>query len=213
MTVTGWVSFIAATVILVALPGPNMLLITTQAAEHGGRAGLLSALGVETATLVHIAVAVLGGASLITASPAASTAVRLLGAGYLLYLGVQALSRLRQGTASNVDRPPPRLFRAFRHGMLVNLLNPKVTLFFVAFLPQFVPPDLSVAATRLHLIMLGAGFFVVALAMDLGYVLAGARLHLSRLSSKSGYSARWLDLIAGAVYLALGGWAAGSAYW
>ncbi|GAB3864984.1 hypothetical protein GCM10029963_76300 [Micromonospora andamanensis] len=125
---------------------------------------------------------------------------------------MQALLRLRRGTTTSVDRPPPRLSHTFRHGVLVNLLNPKVTLFFVAFLPQFVPPDLSATATRLHLVVLGAGFFVVALAMDVGYAMVGARLHRRSLSRQSGSSANWLGWIAGATYLTLGGWAALTAY-
>lgn len=156
-------AFALASLLLIAIPGPNMIFIVTRTAAQGLRAGLASALGVEAGTLLHIALAGVGVAALVAASPVAFTVIKYAGVGYLAYLGVQAL-RSRSAAVGGNPRPaaPARLFL---DGMLINALNPKVVLFFLAFLPQFV-------RSQGELPLFGAIFFAIALAADVTYCLA-----------------------------------------
>ncbi|MCX5193373.1 LysE family translocator [Streptomyces sp. NBC_00249] len=196
-TLTG---FLAASCLLILLPGPNMVLIVTRAAAQGRRAGLVTAAGVECATVVHVAVASSGVAQLVTRSPAAFLALRYAGAAYLLLLGVRAL----RGGPPSLDAPEARgrvrLGRAYRDGFLVNLLNPKVTLFFLAFLPQFVSPDAAGPGARMRL--LGGVFLALGALLDIGYACAGGALS-SWLRRRPRALARQHWAVAG-VYLTLG---------
>ncbi|MEW1635926.1 LysE family translocator [Streptomyces sp. NPDC093801] len=216
-------AFALATVVLVAVPGPNLLYIVTRSVQDGRRAGIVSALGVESGTLVHFLVAVCGLATVITDHPPAFAVLRYAGAGYLAWLGVRAL--LRRGPSAAVGRGEPgadgagggggggggataadrpdrrRLLRLYRDAVLVNVLNPKVVLFFLAFLPQFVPAGLSSAQTRAHMLVLGAVFLAIALAFDLCYALVGAAL-AGRLRGTPRRDRR-LSYVTGGVHLGL----------
>src|SRR5438094_474883 len=131
-------AFAAASLLLVIMPGPNLVYIVTRSVSQGVRAGAVSALGVETGTLVHIGAAVLGLSTLVASSPVAFAVLRYAGAAYLCWLGLRALRRPSTVDIAESHREPlPRLFCS---GLLVNVLNPKVVLFFLAFLPQFVRP-------------------------------------------------------------------------
>jgi threonine/homoserine/homoserine lactone efflux protein len=167
--------FAASAVALVLIPGPNLVYIVTRSIEAGPRAGVASVLGVEAGALVHVTAAAAGLSALLASSDVAFEAVRWAGVAYLVYLGVRALR-------SSPDPEAPRatgLRRTFLEGMLVNLLNPKVGVFFLAFLPQFVDPARGAAATQV--LVLGAVFMVIATLLDLVYALAagliGKRLH------------------------------------
>jgi threonine/homoserine/homoserine lactone efflux protein len=158
-------TFLATSAILVAVPGPNLLYILTRGAHGGRRAGLLSAAGVETATLVHVFAATLGLSAIVAASRPAYAAVTLAGAAYLLWLGYRTwrtapTTQVATSTATDA-------FQVYRDGVLVNLLNPKVGLFFVAFLPQFVSPGVP-------MLVLGGMFFFLALTLDIAYAVVGA---------------------------------------
>ncbi|MER5932162.1 LysE family translocator [Streptomyces sp. NPDC002054] len=196
-------AFLLAATALILIPGPNLFLIVTRSAAQGRRAGLATAAGVETATLVHLAVAVSGVAELITRSPAAFLVLKYAGAAYLLFLGVRAL---RGGTAllGPADGPHVRLLRAYLEGALVNLLNPKVTLFLLAFLPQFVRPEATDPGAEMRL--LAAVFLLLAVLFDLGYACSGALL-ARRLRRSPRVLARQHWAVGG-VYLALGALAA-----
>ena len=156
-------AFALASLTLIAIPGPNMIYIVTRTAAQGLRAGIDSALGVEAGTLLHIALAGVGVAALVAASPVAFTVVKYAGVAYLVYLGVQALRSTSPATAGTVKAAPLR--RLFLDGALVNALNPKVVLFFLAFLPQFV-------RSEGELPVFGAVFFALALAADIAYCFA-----------------------------------------
>lgn len=171
-TLTTILAFAAASVVLIALPGPNLVYIVTLSASQGRRAGLLAAFGVESATLVWIGAAVLGLSAAIAASPTVATTITLIGAGYLGYLAWLALRPAGVGSAAS---RPMTARRAFRDGFVVNLLNPKVGLFFIAFLPQFVS-DGSGSGGRSQMVVLGALFFALALAFDVGYAFVGEAL-------------------------------------
>ncbi|MFE1871302.1 LysE family translocator [Streptomyces sp. NPDC059496] len=206
MPLSTLLAFVAAASALVLLPGPNMVLIVTRAAAQGRRAGLATAAGVESATVVHIAVAVSGGAELVSRSPAAYLALTHAGAAYLLFLGVRALRAGPFLTAAG-EAAPARWGRAYLDGALANLLNPKVTLFFLAFLPQFVRPDSADPHALMWL--LGMVFLALGALLDIGYACAGGAL------------SRWLrrrprvlarqHWVVGGVYLTLGALGAAAA--
>jgi threonine/homoserine/homoserine lactone efflux protein len=194
--------FALASITLIAIPGPNALYIAARSLSQGRAAGVASAFGVEAGTLVHVAAAAAGLSALVASSDLAFDAIRYLGVAYLLLLGIRAL----RGSSGGEVRPagPGSLRRAFAEGLLVNVLNPKVALFFLAFLPQFTDPGQgSVAAQTLAL---GALFFGIALAMDLIYALAASAIG-ARVPWGSD-AARRRERITGAIYIVLGGLAA-----
>jgi threonine/homoserine/homoserine lactone efflux protein len=133
------VLFMTGAMLLLLVPGPAVLYITSRSIGLGRAAGLVSAMGIAVGTLFHVAAATLGLSALLVSSAAAFQFVKYAGAAYLIYLGVRTL---RSGDAATLDpsREPQSLSRVFGQGVLVNLLNPKTALFFLAFLPQFVDP-------------------------------------------------------------------------
>ena len=131
--------FVAAALLLLVTPGPAVLYIVARSVDQGRAAGLVSALGVHAGTLVHIGAAAAGLSVLLAASATLFTLVKYLGAAYLVFLGVRRLlDRTRLGGPGQARAIPWR--RAFLDGAIVNVLNPKTALFFLAFLPQFVDP-------------------------------------------------------------------------
>ncbi len=187
--------FAAATVLLVVVPGPNLVYIVTRGASQGRRVGLASAMGVETGTLIHIAAAALGLSALLASSAAAFEVVRYGGAAYLLYLGVRTLRAKDAGEPAAVASQPA-LGRVYAEGVLVNVLNPKVALFFLAFLPQFVDPSAGGAAGQV--LVLGAVFFPIALVLDLLYAQAA-----SLLGARLGARPTLVRRTSGGIYIAL----------
>jgi threonine/homoserine/homoserine lactone efflux protein len=193
-------AFVPVAALLIVVPGPDVLLVVRNAVRERA-AGLATAAGILGGTLVHGAAATVGLSALVAASATAFTVVKVLGAGYLVLLGIQALwaSRRRPG-APGVDAPaaPLRVGRAARQGFLTNVLNPKVAVFFVAFLPQFVPVGGSVAASTALL----AGLFaaMTAVYLPLLVVLTGrAAALLARPVAR-----RLLDRVAGVVFIGFG---------
>jgi threonine/homoserine/homoserine lactone efflux protein len=194
--------FALASTTLIAIPGPNALYIAARSLSHGRAAGVASALGVEAGTLVHVAAAAAGLSALIASSDLAFNAIRYLGVAYLLFLGIRALRGAGDGEVPQAGRSSLR--RAFAEGLLVNVLNPKVALFFLAFLPQFTDPGQGSLAVQT--LSLGALFFGIALAMDLIYALAASAIR-TRVPWGSD-AARRRERITGAIYITLGGIAA-----
>lgn len=126
-------AFVLTTVVAMVTPGPDMLFILGCGMRGGPKAGLLATAGVATSEAIHVAVAAAGLAALFAAVPVAFTVVRLIGAAYLIYLGVQAIRNRKPLVEKTADR-------AYLSGLLTNLLNPKMVTFTIAFLPQFVEP-------------------------------------------------------------------------
>jgi threonine/homoserine/homoserine lactone efflux protein len=188
--------FAGSVVALVLVPGPNLIYIVTRSVEAGRRAGFASMLGVETGTLVHVAMAAVGLSALLASSATAFEIVKYAGVAYLAYLGVRAL---RSGGGRQRDEAvsPAGMRRAYVEGVLVNVLNPKVSLFFLAFLPQFVDP--ARGDTTLQVLVLGLVFFVIGALLDLLFVLAAGSL---------GERLRGGRRFAGGVYLGLAALAA-----
>ena len=194
--------FALASITLIAIPGPNALYIAARSLSQGRAAGIVSALGVEAGTLVHVLAAAAGLSALVASSDLAFDAIRYLGVAYLLFLGIRALHGAGGGKAPHAGRSSLR--RAFVEGLLVNVLNPKVALFFLAFLPQFTDPGRGSVA--LQTLTLGAAFFAIALAMDLIYALAASAI---RARVRWGSDAtRRRERFTGAIYLTLAALAA-----
>jgi threonine/homoserine/homoserine lactone efflux protein len=166
--------FALAAGVLVIIPGPNHIYIVTRSIAQGRRVGLASAFGVETGTLVHITAAAVGLSALIASSAAAFNIVRYLGAAYLVFLGLRALLRDHGAQLEDGATRTGSARRAYVDGILVNVLNPKVALFFLAFLPQFV--DRSRGATATQILVLGLVVFVIATTSDIVYALAADAL-------------------------------------
>ncbi|GLC24199.1 LysE family translocator [Roseisolibacter agri] len=190
--------FLATGLALNLTPGPDMLYVAARSASEGRGAGVASALGIAAGTLVHIALVAFGLAALLAAVPVAYTIVRLAGAAYLVYLGVRALWR-PSALAERALAPASR-WAVFRQGVVTNVLNPKVALFFLAFLPQFVDPARGSAA--LQVLALGLLFdtsgTIVNLAVALGASGAAGRLR------RSARAAQLLERATGALFVALG---------
>jgi RhtB (resistance to homoserine/threonine) family protein len=169
--------FISVSAIVILAPGPDMALVTKNAAIHGRSAALGTALGVDAGLLVWTVATALGVASLVRASATAFTVLRVAGAIYLVWLGAQALvaaSRRRQPEHSPgaVRRAPVSARRGFRQGLLSNLANPKIAIFFTSLLPQFTGSTRGVLGPYL---LLGAVFVAMTLAWLSFYAVIAAR--------------------------------------
>ena len=193
-----WLFGLAALALL-AIPGPAVLYIVVQSAEQGRRVGLASVAGVHLGTLVHVAAASAGLSALIVASSLAFSVVKFAGAAYLVYLGVRKL--LQRDEETRVERTREPLRRAFVRGTIVNALNPKTALFFLAFLPQFVAPDRGGVWSQA--LVLGLVFVGLGLVTDSLYALAAGSV--SGLLRRRRNSVRFGS---GVVFIALGATAA-----
>jgi len=207
------VIFVAATLALTLTPGPGVLYVVARSAEGGRPAGLASALGVGAGGLVHVAFAAVGLSALLASSAAAFAAVKWAGVAYLAWLG---LSRLLGGggggggggATSPADAGGSGLRSVFWQGVLVDVLNPKVALFFLAFLPQFVDPSGGPAWAQV--LVLGLTFAAVGLVTDSLYALLSGAI-AGRLRRGGGAVGGWGRRASGCVYLALGAASAASA--
>jgi threonine/homoserine/homoserine lactone efflux protein len=193
-------AFLGASLLLALTPGPAVVYIVARTVAQGRACGLASVLGVALGNLGNALGAALGLAALFAVSSAAFTAVKWAGALYLVYLGVRMW---RTPAAMPVDtaaaKPAQPLARVFRDGFVVALLNPKTTLFFAAFLPQFLDAGANLFAQT---VALGAVFVAVAACTDLVYVLA-ASLVAPRLG-QAARSALWGSRLAGTSFIGLG---------
>jgi threonine/homoserine/homoserine lactone efflux protein len=164
--------FAIAALALLVIPGPSVLYVVTRSVEQGRRAGLVSVLGLHTGTLVHIAAAATGLSALLLASATLFDVVKLAGAGYLILLGVTRLVRRTAPSERAVEAASLR--RVYGQGFVVNLLNPKTALFFVAFFPQFVTAGHGPAAVQM--LVLGALFVALGLLSDSTYAMVSGTL-------------------------------------
>jgi threonine/homoserine/homoserine lactone efflux protein len=157
------VLFVGAALLLLVVPGPSVLYIVTQSVSHGRRAGIASVAGITTGTLVHIAAATVGLSALLASSALAFDVVKYLGAAYLIAVGIRRLAGLEQEQRPHLRRARD-LGRLYRQGIVVNVLNPKTALFFLAFLPQFVEPTRG--AAWLQILALGLLFAALGFLSD-----------------------------------------------
>ncbi len=191
--------FILSGLLLNITPGPDTLYILGRSVAQGRVAGLAAALGISVGCLVHTFAAAFGLSALLATSAYAFLVVKFAGAAYLVWQGIRLL-RQRQATLALAEtaRESPR--RIFRDGVITNVLNPKVALFFLAFLPQFVDPAETAKITA----FLTLGFIFVAGGMLWCLVLVGAASWLGHGLRRSTSAAAWLNRACGALFLALG---------
>lgn len=204
-------AFLVGALILVVVPGPDMILIATLGSRRGPKAGVAAAVGVCAGLTVHTVISVVGLATVLRRYSTVYELLRWAGVGYLLYLAVttwRSAGIVHDKTApsdANVARP---VFSAFRSAAITNILNPKVILFNVAFLPQFTNPDLG--HMQLQLAMLGATLLIIDLAIDgaIGYFAGtlGQRIH-----NASQTGTRRVSRVAAGMFLWVAGWLATSA--
>jgi threonine/homoserine/homoserine lactone efflux protein len=155
--------FVGAALLLLVVPGPSVLYIVTQSVSHGRRAGIASVAGITTGTLVHIGAATVGLSALLASSALAFDVVKYLGAAYLIAVGIRRLAGLEREQEPH-DRRTRDLGLLYRQGIVVNVLNPKTALFFLAFLPQFVEPTRG--AAWLQILALGLLFAALGFLSD-----------------------------------------------
>ena len=190
--------FLVASLVLLVVPGPAVLYIVARSIDQGWVAGVVSALGIALGSVGLVVAMAFGISALLETSPLAFDVIRYLGAGYLIYLGVRTWRSRDSGGMSTV-RPAASRRRVFSEGIVVNFLNPKTAIFFIAFLPQFVNPAGSV---RLQLVLLGLIFVAMGVVTDCVYaLLAGAVA--ARLHANSGFP-RVRRVIVTTVYVGLG---------
>ena len=187
--------FATAALALLVVPGPSVLYIVTRSIDQGRRAGVASVLGIHTGSLVHIAAAAAGVSAVLAASATAFTTVKLAGAVYLVFIGVRRLIRREHGGDGNGGpRPRDDLRRVYAQGVVVNVLNPKTALFFLAFLPQFVDPNRGPVAVQIAI--LGVLFIALGFCSDGTYAMVagtlGRRLRESR--RLTAFRDRWSGL-------------------
>ncbi|GKT23322.1 LysE family translocator [Acidovorax sp. SUPP3334] len=200
LTFAQLLAFLLTAVLITATPGPDNLLVLGMGMSRGRWQGIVFGLGCALGCLSHTLLAVVGVSALIAASPVAFTGLRWLGGAYLIWLGIQAL---RSPGASRVDAsgaPAQSLGNLFFKGMLANAINPKVVLFFLSFLPQFVVPAQGNVALQLGLLGLVFTLQAALLFGLLGYFAGAIGAWLNR-RPRAGL---WLDRVAGTVFLGLG---------
>ena len=193
--------FIISGLLLNMAPGPDSLLIMARSATQGWRAGSAAALGIGAGTCVHIVAAALGMSALLATSATAFMVVKLVGAAYLLYIGISMLLAKRDEAAKPASSLPALPYgRIFAQGFLTNVLNPKVALFFMAFVPQFISPDAEHKA--LAFLLLGAIFNLNGMLwchlLALSSAFAQQRLQVGR---RVGL---WLERCTGGLFTLLG---------
>jgi threonine/homoserine/homoserine lactone efflux protein len=193
--------FVVSGLLLNIMPGPDSLLIMTRSATQGWRAGSAAALGIGTGTFVHIVAAALGLSAILATSAAAFTVVKLAGAAYILYLAVgMLLSKRGDGVEKPLTVTPLPLRRIYAQGILTNVLNPKVALFFLAFVPQFI--DANAPHKAIAFLILGAIFNINGMlwchALALFTAQARARLKLNPAVTQ------WLNRATGGLFVWLG---------
>lgn len=193
-----YVTFLLASILLILMPGPAQALVLARTLGSGKRIGVLTAVGLNVGTLFHAAAAALGLSALLASSALAFSLVKYAGAAYLLYLGIQALRARPQVLPT--PQPSTSAGSSFGQAVATGVLNPKVALFFLAFLPQFVDP--SRGSVLAQFMLLGASMAVLDTLYEVMLVLVAARLR-ERLLRNRRFVA-WQNRVTGAVLLALG---------
>jgi threonine/homoserine/homoserine lactone efflux protein len=192
-------SFVLAALALNLAPGPDMTYVAARSLAQGRRAGIISALGISCGCVFHIAAAALGVAVLLRAIPQAYAAVRLAGAVYLVYLGIGLIRRARTSSGGVVAVAPAADSAIFRQGVITNVLNPKVALFFLAFLPQFIDPARGPAVAQT--LALGLYFNVQGTLVNVAVAVAAAS---ARSVLRGGAAHAWMQRASGTVLIGLG---------
>lgn len=196
-----WLLFFSAALAINISPGPDMIYILSKTIAQGKKIGIASSLGVCSGALVHVFAAALGLSAILATSAIAFSIVKFIGAAYLIYLGIQAL----RSKGISFEMPDKKgvdttAWKAFRQGALVDILNPKVAIFFMAFLPQFVRPELGHNSAQI--IILGVLVDLVAIPVEFFLVFSAAQT--TGFFRNNRKLSIWLDRIMGSVLIGLG---------
>ncbi|MBD8897866.1 LysE family translocator [Rhodanobacter sp. DHG33] len=192
-------AFLLACIALNLTPGLDTFYILARSGREGHAVGLGAALGINAGCVVHTLAAVLGLSALLMTSALAFAVLKYLGAAYLVWIGLRMLLS-RQHERRPTQTRGTGFVAAFRQGMLTNVLNPKVALFYLAFLPQFV--SLRALHPQLGLLVLGASFIATGLVWSMVLAMAGGRIH--RLLQRKQQVGQWMDRVCGVVLLGFG---------
>lgn len=193
------IGFIAAALVVLLIPGPGVLYIVARSVSQGRRAGLASVLGLAAGALVHVVAATAGLSTILLTSATAFSVVKVLGAGYLIYLGIRTLFARRPAISLKASTHLS-MSRLMIDGAVISIFNPKIAVFFLAFLPQFVDPSLGFVTRQVFL--LGIIYVSMALITDGSYaLLAGGLRQRFGLEVMRGPLPRY---VSGSIYLGLG---------
>ena len=183
-------AFALASLALLIVPGPSVLYIVTRSMDQGRAAGLVSVLGIHTGSIVHVAAAALGLSAILASSALSYGVVKYAGAAYLIWLGIRTFREPGEERVTGTGRNHS-LARIYVQGVVVNVLNPKTALFFLAFLPQFV--DVSKGSIPVQVVILGVTFILLGFVSDGTYALVSARVSKALAARRrSGAVRRWL---------------------
>jgi len=199
-TLAHWSTFFISAVLLNLSPGPDIAFILTQTAKNGHRSGFAAMFGIWAGAFLHVLFAVVGLSAILASSATAFTFVKWIGAFYLIWLGIQALRSDIASYSTGSDVKQLSNMKIFHQGVLVAALNPKVAIFFLAFLPQFVVADAGPASAQLFLH--GSLIIVVAAFIEPPLVILGARL--TKYLSHNSQVATWIDRGLGTLLIGLG---------
>jgi RhtB (resistance to homoserine/threonine) family protein len=192
--------FIISGLLLNLMPGPDSLLIMTRSASQGWRAGVMATLGIGTGVMVHVLAAAIGLSAILATSATAFMVVKYVGAAYIIYMAIGLLRSKRRDAHDAVALPPLPYRKIFMQGLLTNVLNPKIAIFFLAFVPQFI--DADAASKPLAFIILGLIFNVNGMLwsvlLSLFTAFASARLKVNPIV------ALWLNRVTGGLFIWLG---------
>ncbi|WP_321338466.1 LysE family translocator [uncultured Cohaesibacter sp.] len=205
MSAEAWGLFLVACLMLNIAPGPDLIFILSRTLGHGRKIGFAASLGVCSGALVHVMAAALGVSAILATSATAFMLVKYVGAAYLIWLGAKALFS-RESLLPTEAKAKARLsaWAAYRQGVMIDVLNPKVALFFLAFLPQFIPHDGSLSGHQilLNTVLLGAIVIAVGLVVEAGFIMLAAPLGAYLRNNKT--VALWLDRTFGGLLVSLG---------
>ncbi len=196
-----WILFFSAAFAINISPGPDLIYILSKTIAQGRKIGFASSLGVCSGALVHVFAAALGLSAILATSAIAFSIVKYVGAAYLIYLGIQAL-RSNGATFDKFEKngSETTAWKAFKQGALIDILNPKVAIFFMAFLPQFIRPEMG--SNAVQMLVLGFLVILVAIVVEFSIVLTAAQT--TNFFRNNRICAVWLDRLLGTVLVGLG---------
>lgn len=193
-------TFLLSAILLNLIPGPDTFFVLGNTLTGGRRAGVLSAFGISAGCFVHTLLAALGLSVILAQSALAFSIVKLAGAGYLIYIGVRTLLSKPDSHVASEERPTVKNRQLFLRGVMTNVMNPKVALFFLAFLPQFIDP--SQPYGPLPFVLLGLSFIFTGTCWLLA--LATFSSFFTARMKPGGVAGRWLNRVVGALFVGLG---------
>jgi threonine/homoserine/homoserine lactone efflux protein len=191
--------FVVAGLLLNLTPGPDVLFIVSQGLRSGARAGIVAALGISAGCLVHVVAATVGVGALVAASATAFTVLKWIGAAYLVFIGLRMLASCGGADAPG-EAAELSMRQVFLRAFWTNALNPKVALFFLAFLPQFIAP--GTAGASWSFLALGLLFTFNSTWVNIGYGVLAAWIAHRMAALRRGFA--WMDRIAGALFVGFG---------